>query len=81
MIAIPLSWRANGSACCSKCMIPTGRCAVRIVTGALLDAARVAVSPRIGITRAADWPLRFFEAGNPFVSTAPKHFAVTSYTP
>ncbi len=57
------------------------RGAVRIVTGAPLDTARVAVSPRIGITRAADWPLRFFEAGNPFVSTTPKPFAVTSYTP
>ena len=57
------------------------RGAVRLVMGASLDAARVAVSPRIGITRAADWPLRFFEAGNPFVSSTPKHFAVTSYTP
>jgi DNA-3-methyladenine glycosylase len=28
----------------------------------------IAVSPRIGITRNADWPLRFFIAGNAFVS-------------
>jgi len=29
---------------------------------------QVAVTPRIGITRAADWPLRFYEKGNPHVS-------------
>ena len=28
----------------------------------------IAVSPRIGITKNADWPLRFFIAGNRFVS-------------
>jgi len=28
----------------------------------------IAVSPRIGITQAADWPLRFYIVGNPFVS-------------
>ncbi len=28
----------------------------------------IAVSPRVGITRNADWPLRFFIAGNAFVS-------------
>jgi DNA-3-methyladenine glycosylase len=30
--------------------------------------ARVAVSPRIGITRAAEWPLRFYDADSPSVS-------------
>jgi DNA-3-methyladenine glycosylase len=29
---------------------------------------RVVVSPRIGIVKAADYPLRYFIAGNPFVS-------------
>lgn len=29
---------------------------------------RIAISPRIGITKAMDEPLRFFVAGNPFVS-------------
>ena len=28
----------------------------------------IGVSPRIGITRNVDWPLRFFIAGNRFVS-------------
>jgi len=43
--------------------------------------AEVHVSPRIGITRAADWPLRFLVAGNPFVSATPRRFAVTPYSP
>ena len=33
----------------------------------------VLVSPRIGITRAADWPLRWFVRDNPFVSRLPRH--------
>jgi DNA-3-methyladenine glycosylase len=28
----------------------------------------IATSPRIGITKCADWPLRFYIRGNPFVS-------------
>jgi DNA-3-methyladenine glycosylase len=28
----------------------------------------IACSPRVGITQAADWPLRFYVVGNPFVS-------------
>jgi DNA-3-methyladenine glycosylase len=32
----------------------------------------VLVSPRIGITRAADWPLRWLVRGNPYVSRAPR---------
>jgi DNA-3-methyladenine glycosylase len=28
----------------------------------------IRVTPRIGISKAADWPLRFFIAGNPCVS-------------
>ena len=33
---------------------------------------RTAVTPRIGITHCADWPLRFIVADNPFVSRGPK---------
>jgi DNA-3-methyladenine glycosylase len=32
----------------------------------------IATSPRIGITKCADWPLRFYERGNRFVSKTPK---------
>lgn len=54
---------------------------VRILRADGVPDADVAVSPRIGITRAADWPLRFFVAGNPFVSATPRPFVVTPYTP
>lgn len=54
---------------------------VRIVQGSDVRDADVVVTPRIGITRAADWPLRFLEHGNPFVSGTPKSFAVTPYRP
>jgi DNA-3-methyladenine glycosylase len=37
-----------------------------------LPTGRIGTSVRIGITRAADRPLRYFELGNPFVS-GPKH--------
>jgi DNA-3-methyladenine glycosylase len=39
----------------------------------------VVITPRIGITRAADWPMRFFVRDDPFVSTTPSHFTRTSY--
>ncbi len=55
--------------------------ALRITRGSAVEASNVRVSPRIGITRAADWPLRFFEAGNPYVSATPKPFVVTPYPP
>lgn len=34
---------------------------------------QIDVTPRIGITQCADWPLRFFIAGNRFVSKARPH--------
>jgi DNA-3-methyladenine glycosylase len=34
----------------------------------------VTITPRIGITQCADWPLRWFVTDNPFVSKTPAHF-------
>ena len=42
-----------------------------ILRGKPVPDANVAVSPRIGISRAADWPLRWYIKDNPFVSRAP----------
>ena len=53
---------------------------LRILAGAPYPDAAIAVSPRIGITRAADWPLRFFVAGHPFVSATPRRFSITPYS-
>ena len=53
---------------------------VRILAGEPVADADVVVTPRIGITQAADWPLRFFVDGNPFVSKTPPTFARAAYT-
>jgi len=42
--------------------------------------ADVVVTPRIGITVAAEWPLRYFVRDDPYVSPTPASFARTSYT-
>jgi DNA-3-methyladenine glycosylase len=39
-----------------------------IAPGRTVSDTEVAIGPRIGITRAADWPLRFWVAGDPHVS-------------
>lgn len=41
---------------------------LRILEGRRVVRADVGVTPRIGITEAVDWPLRFVVRGNPFVS-------------
>ena len=38
----------------------------------------VTITPRIGITQSADWPLRWFVTDNPYVSKTPAHFPRTS---
>jgi DNA-3-methyladenine glycosylase len=44
---------------------------LRILAGDPVPASAIATSPRIGIVKAADWPLRFYLAGNPWVSRVP----------
>jgi DNA-3-methyladenine glycosylase len=41
---------------------------LRILQGMPVPDEDVAITPRIGIRKAADWPLRFVLSGNPFVS-------------
>ena len=47
---------------------------LRIVSGPPVADASVVVSPRIGITRAADWPLRYFVRESEYVSKTPRGF-------
>jgi len=45
-----------------------GRAPLIIAQGETVPDQVVAVGPRIGITRAADWPLRFYLEGSPWIS-------------
>lgn len=45
-----------------------GRSLVVVRRPAVSDEGRIAISPRIGITKAVDWPLRFHLAGSPWTS-------------
>ncbi len=44
---------------------------LRIVKGTTPKRGAIATGPRIGITQAADWPLRFYLKDSPFVSKPP----------
>jgi DNA-3-methyladenine glycosylase len=44
------------------------RSALRIVGGRKPERGEIVTSPRIGITQAADWPLRFYLKDSPWVS-------------
>ena len=43
--------------------------ALRVVRGAARRAAAVVVGPRVGITEATEWPLRFYLKDSPWVSS------------
>ena len=47
--------------------------------GIAIPDSAVSVSPRIGLTRAAERPLRYFVTGNPYVSRTPRGFGVAIY--
>ena len=49
--------------------VPLNRPPLRILAGETISDEAVDVTARIGITQAADWPLRWLVRGNAFVST------------
>lgn len=58
--ALGITGRENGSS--------LQRGSIRIVRAARPKASRIAMGPRVGITKAADWPLRFYLADSPWLS-------------
>jgi len=59
--------------------VPLQRPPLLVRAGDAVPDERVVVTPRIGITRAADLPLRYFVEDSEFVSKTPKGFARISY--
>jgi DNA-3-methyladenine glycosylase len=47
---------------------------LRIRRGVDIPREAVTVTPRVGISRSADWPLRWFVSDSPFVSKTPASF-------
>jgi DNA-3-methyladenine glycosylase len=58
--ALGIDRRMNG--------LPLQRYPVVIRAGSIVKDSNVVITPRIGISRAADWPLRFLLRDSPFVS-------------
>jgi DNA-3-methyladenine glycosylase len=70
--ALGIDGRHNG--------LPLTRSPLVIRRGIEIPDEQVVVTPRIGITRAADWPLRWYVRGNPYVSKTPRHFVQRPFT-
>ena len=45
---------------------------IQILSGEPVEDRDVAITPRIGITQCANWPLRWVISGNPYASRAPR---------
>lgn len=63
----------------SGASLRTGPVVIR--AGTAIPDADVVVTPRIGITQAAEWPLRYLVRDDPYVSVTPAAFARTPYSP
>lgn len=50
------------------------RAPIRILAGDSIPRDRVVLTPRVGITESADWPLRWYVADSPSVSRTPPSF-------
>jgi DNA-3-methyladenine glycosylase len=53
--------------------LPLWKPPLEILRGEAVPDALVQVTPRIGITKSAEWPLRWLVKDNPWVSKTPKH--------
>ena len=51
--------------------VPMRRSAVQVRRGMPAGTMQIVAGPRVGITRAAEWPLRFMESGSRWVSRGP----------
>jgi DNA-3-methyladenine glycosylase len=59
---------------------PLDAAPLRLLAGPPVADEAVTVTPRIGITRAADWPLRYLVAASEHVSRTPRGFAARPYS-
>ena len=57
--------------------LPLQTSPIEILRGEPVPDSRVQVTPRIGITKSAEWPLRWLVRDNPYVSKTPKRLRPT----
>jgi DNA-3-methyladenine glycosylase len=56
--------------------LPLATSPIEILRGEPVPDSRVQVTSRIGITKSAEWPLRWLVRDNPYVSKTPKRLRV-----